>query len=201
MTPNDYYEETIKKLDKELLKDLLFVEIGTASGTTAIRAIKALGGNKSKRWLFSIDPYGDKPYVIGHNAELTTYNYNDDLYRDAMADIKCEALRMEVNHTHWHMRSQDFMKIFESIEFWSEAKKQEPKFGFAFLDGEHAWPAVGEEFRYFYHRMPSGGVIIIDDYNLLDGDEQFIKENFAGLPGVWVFHTEDEHYRAYFTKM
>lgn len=197
---NDFFADLIERLDEQLPKELLFVEVGTAGGQTALRAIDALGKRHSKRWYFTIDPYGDKPYVIGNQTNLLTYGYNDDAYRSTMELLKKRANEREVNHTHWHMRSQDFMKVFEQIQFWSGGDKIKPEYGFAFLDGEHAWNPVGEELRWFYHRMPAGGVIVIDDYNLLGGDEEFIKGEFAGLSGEWYFNTTDNHFRAYFTK-
>lgn len=200
MTPNEYYESFVQVLDGLLPQNLIFAEIGTATGTTAIWAIKALAKNNSRRWLFTIDPYGDKPYVIGDTTNLQTYGYDDKTYRKAMRDIKHEAYEREVNHTHWHMRSQDYIKFFEQIEFWTEGGKLKPKYGMAYLDGEHAFDPVLDEFRFFYHRMPVLGTIIIDDWNLL-GDEAVIREHLIGLPGVWDFRTDDNHYRAYFTKI
>lgn len=199
MTPNEYYEAFVQVLDAQFPKDLIFAEIGTATGTTAIWAIKALGKNASHRWLFTIDPYGDKPYVIGDTKNLQTYGYDDKTYRKAMKDIKHEAYEREVNHTHWHMRSQDYIKFFEQIEFWTDGGKLKPQYGLAYLDGEHAFDPVLDEFRFFYHRMPNGGAIIIDDWNLL-GSEEKIREELIGLPGAWDFQTLDDHYRAYFQK-
>lgn len=198
---NDYYYDLVKRLDTELPPDHIFVEIGTASGTTALRAIDALGSNHSKRWLFTIDPYGDKPYSIGGTDTLKGYDYNDELYRTAMKDIKDRAYTREVNHTHWNMRSQDFMKVFEQIEFWSDGSIQKPKFGLAYLDGEHSWNPVGEEFRWFYHRMPVGSVLSIDDYDLIGGEDR-VREELGGLTqdGEWFFNTVDAHHRCYFTK-
>lgn len=199
MDQGEYYYLTVKHLDEKLPSRLLFAEIGTASGTTALHAIRALGVNASKRWLFTIDPYGDKPYAIGDSEGLRSYNYNDDLYREAMKSIKELALERSVNHTHWHMRSQDFIKVFEQIEFWSGGEIQKPEFGLAYLDGEHTWGAVGLEFRWFWHRLASGGMIVIDDYDLIGGEDR-VREELEGLNGEWFFNTSDGHYRAYYTK-
>lgn len=197
---NDYYYDLVKKLDKELDLDQIFVEIGVGGGTTALRAIEALGANHSKRWYFTIDPYGDKPYSVGDSKGLTGYKYNEDEYRSAMALIKTKAQECEVNHTHWHMRSQDFMKMFEQIEFWSDGRIMQPRFGLAYLDGEHSWDPVGDEFRWFFHRMKRG-VISIDDYDMLGGEEK-VRAELGTLtdPAKWFFNTADNHHRTYYTK-
>lgn len=197
---NDYHFDLIKRLDKELPQDRIFVEIGVGGGTTALRTIQALGANNSKRWFFTIDPYGDKPYVVGDSRHLMGYKYNEAEHRSAMAHIKMEALAREVNHTHWLMRSQDFMQFFDKIEFWSDGAIHKPMFGFAFLDGEHSWNPVAEEFRYFYHRMDKG-VISIDDYDMIGGKERVCSELEGLVPhDEWFFNTADHHHRCYFEK-
>lgn len=197
---NDYHFDVVKKLDKELPEERIFVEIGVGGGTSALRTIDALGANHSKRWFFTIDPYGDKPYSVGDSKGLVGYKYNEEEHRKSMKLIKDRAYEKEVNHTHWLMRSQDFMKFFADIEFWTDGRIMQPMFGLAFLDGEHSWDPVAQEFRYFFHKMDTG-VIAIDDFDMIGGEEK-VREELGSLtkPEGWFFNYTDNHHRAYYTK-
>lgn len=198
MTPNERLFQTVKDLDQKFSKDYMLAEVGTAAGTSAIWTMKALAENKSKRFFHTIDPYGGKPYNIAGAAHLG-FDYDDDNFRKTQKLLKDFALENDINHTHWKMRSQDFVKMFPDINFWADGKIMDPKFCFAFLDGEHAYEPILEEFQFFYDRMPSGGVIIVDDYNLLGMDNEIIPR-FAKFKGDLKLYDEDYNYRIYFVK-
>lgn len=197
MTPNEYLYSKIKELDDKFDNSFFMAEVGSDAGTTAIWTLRAMKENRSKRWFFSIDPYGDKPYNINGN-DFTGFEYGDQKYRKTLEATSKYAQEFELNHCHWKLRSQDFMNVFPQVEFWTQGEKyKDPQFCWAYLDGEHAWNPVEQEFKWFYDRMPVGGVICIDDINLF-GE----TTDFAGrLPyaGNWEFK-DDDCYRAYFTK-
>lgn len=191
---HDILLETLKRLP-----DLPVVEIGTDGGTTAIWAMRALKENNDKRWFFTIDPYGDKPYKAGDSLGGKEMNYNDKHYMDVIPTLYRYAKESSLNYLHWKLLSLDWMKIFPQVAFWSDGSVIKPQFAFAFLDGDHNWDPVAEEFLWFYERMPSGGVICIDDFNLLNGENE-VRLRFRGLSGEWFFNYDDAHYRCYFTK-
>ncbi|QGH73311.1 MAG: methyltransferase [Siphoviridae sp. cttb18] len=195
----DYYKEKLEETLK-VLPDLPIVEIGTAGGTTAFYALECLKKNNDKRWFFTIDPYGDKPYQAGGSILDSAMGYNDKLYAEMMKKLYSFAYENELSYLHWKLTSLDFMKIFPQIEFWSsEWVKLKPKFAWAFLDGDHSWNPVKEEFDFFYNHMPKGGVICIDDFNLLEGENE-VRQRLNGYEGTWHFNYDDDHYRCYFTK-
>lgn len=202
MTPNEYLYEQAKKLDATLGKQFLFAEVGTNGGTSAIWTMRALKENNSARWFFTIDPYGDKPYKAGQDTMGTNMGYNDALYRKTMRTLAQYAEMASLNHVHFKMTSLDFMRTYPDIEFWHEGQMtKDARYGFVYLDGDHWWEPVAQEFSWFHARLAPGGKIAIDDYNLLGGESAVRQRLEANYPGEWIFqHTEDDHYRVWHTK-
>src|SRR5690349_11553217 len=140
MFQGEYYKEKVLETIKKFDDNYAIVEIGTDKGTTAFWAMKALAEAKSKRWFFTIDPYGDKPYLAGSSTFGYQMGYNDPSFRDTIATIKNLAKRDELNHCHWKLTSLDFFKIWPQIEFWTDGgNKANMQFCFAYLDGDHNW--------------------------------------------------------------
>lgn len=200
ISQGEYYQEKITEAIKKI-PHLPIVEIGTAGGTTALHALEVLKKNEDKRWFFTIDPYGDKPYKAGGSTMDVAMGYNDKLYRGTINKLYNFAFETELNYLHWKITSLDFIKIYKELEMWSSewGRKQGQQFAFAFLDGDHNWDPVKQEFDFFYNNMPSGGIICIDDFNLLEGEKEILMR-LGGYEGNWDFCYSDNHYRCYFTK-
>lgn len=199
--PNDYLESQVERLSKKYPSEMIFVEIGTSTGSSALRTLKGIHKSGVKRWFFTIDPYGDKPYRDQAHISISMH-YDEKEFREAMFELTKHAHEKKMLYYHWRMLSSDFIKVFPQIEFWHEGKKIEnPQFGFVYLDGEHTWDTVIQEFKWFYERMPSGGMIAIDDIHFL-GNEEGVKKllNDFSFKGKTEFKKIGNNYRAYFTK-
>lgn len=199
ITPNEYLYNRALEAINNFDDSYHILEVGTDAGTTAMCFLKALNKAKSKRWLFTVDPHGDKPYRIDGN-DYGGFEYGDHKYRKHLSAESNFALENELNHLHWKIRSVDFFKVLPKVEFWSNGgiiKKW--KFCFVYLDGEHSWDTILEEIKWVYPKIPKGGVIVIDDYNLI-GDEATCREKLKTYKGDLEFSTLDEHYRIYITK-
>jgi hypothetical protein len=184
---SEFSKIAIKKA-KELDESALFCEIGTRSGDSALVLLKAINNSKKLRWLFTIDPYGNKEYEAA--TYIPNYNtYGDQHHRDAMYLLSKYAFKNNLLHNHWRMTSFDFISCIESIDFFYEGRKIDYKFGFVYLDGEHSLAVVQKEFAFFKERMVPGGVIIIDDADYMLPDsligpygltlEQAVKNEFG----------------------
>lgn len=198
MTQNDYLESVVEGLCKKFDKSYSLVEIGVAQGTSAIRTMQAMKRAQAEHWFFTVDPHGDKPYRAG-GSPTRSFHYDERDYRESQQKMREFANEHGLNHYHWRLRSEDFITVFPQIEFWYEGGKLEEKFAWVFLDGEHDWEPVLKELAWFYERVPSGGVIAIDDYNLL-GKEEDVRMRLEGFEGELFFNTSDDHYRVYLTK-
>jgi hypothetical protein len=194
MTPNEYLHSVVKSLDAKFDNSYMMAEVGTDTGTTAAWTLRAI---RPGRLFHTIDPYGGKPYNIDDQL-YNTFDYDDKKYRQTMSFVSMLANQLGITWTHWKMRSQDWVKMFDNIQWWADGKVQEPKFCWAYLDGEHAWEPILIEFEYFYDRMPSGAVICVDDYNLLP--EGSIPSKLGKFKGKIELKTDDDHFRIYFTK-
>lgn len=144
-----------------------FVEVGTRSGNSAFALLSAIKESEKPRWLFTIDPYGFKPYQDSR-AIHTDNDYGEQHYRNAMRGLSQYSYDNNLLHCHWRLTSFDFMKIADSITFWWDGHSRPMKFGFVFLDGEHHNDVVMPEVNWFKERTVDGGVIVIDDVQHLD---------------------------------
>lgn len=199
MTPNEYLYSKALECIKKFDDSYYVIETGTDAGTTAMWFLKALHKAESKKWLFTVDPHGDKPYRIA-DADHAGFQYGDQKYRSHLMTESKYAHDNELNHVHWKLRSQDFLKILPHVQFWTEGNYvKEWKFCFAYLDGEHSWDTILIEIEHLYPLMPKGSVIVIDDYNLI-GDEATCTAQLEAFPGELEFNVNDECYRIYLTK-
>jgi len=198
--PNEYLKLQVKKLSEKFSPDIIFIEIGTATGNSAKWILNGINESEIKRWFFTVDPYGDKPYKTSAGIS-NNMDYGEKSYRRAMLELNKYTYENELLYCHWRMLDSDFMKIFPEIEFWHKGGKiKNPQFGFIFLDGEHIPDVILKEFEWFYERMPSGGMIAIDDINYLDMEEG-TKSLLKGFKGKFEFQTDGSNHRAYFTKL
>lgn len=144
---------------RQLPEDAIFVEVGTRMGGTALTMLEAIRDSGKRRWLFTIDPYGGKPYRMGQS--VTKDMYTDEMYGQTMA--KLANASVDMLHCHWRLTSQDFLRVFPTVGFWHEGKPVEPKYGFVYLDGEHHSDIITMEFEGFHQDLMEGGMIVIDD--------------------------------------
>jgi len=165
-----YFRERALEISKKIDKDYIFCEIGTRAGDSGIQLLDAIKESNKKRWLFTVDPYGDRPYraTTDMDARGRYFDYNEQCYRNGMMTLSTYAFNNDLLHYHWRMTSDEFMhsiheENIHAIEFWYDKKKIDYKFGLVFLDGEHYEDIVLNEFEWFKDRLIDGGLIIIDD--------------------------------------
>lgn len=143
-----------------------FAETGTRSGHSAMVILKAINDSGKKRWLFTIDPYGDKPYGVGQ-VTSRTYDYGEQHYRNAMHSLSRYAWENDLLHHHYRMRSQEYGFMAENVEFWHGGDIVGHRYGFVYLDGEHTVEAINSELAFFLPRLEDGGAIVIDDIAMI----------------------------------
>lgn len=149
---------------RELPEDYIFMEIGCWRGGTTTALMQAVrDSGKTDRWVFSVDPYGSKPFKLGMGIQEEA-DYNEDIYRDAMANMANYAKENGVNHHHWRMTSDDFFKVLPQVNFYDRGRVIQPKFGFVFIDGDHSPDTVERELNHLIPLMPPGkSMIAMDD--------------------------------------
>lgn len=154
-----------KLVSEQVPEDCIFMETGTRAGGSALAILQAIKDSGKNRWLFTLDPYGDKPYNVG-NA-VTQLWYGEEFYRTAMKVLADYAFDNKLLHAHFRMKSLDWMNTFSTTEYWYEATQQNPKFGFAYLDGDHDTKTVEAEYAWLKERSP-GIAVIVDDAQYLE---------------------------------
>lgn len=161
----DVYSAALEA-SRRLSSEYLFLETGTRGGGSALAILQAIKDSGVNRWLFTVDPYGEKPYKVGKEV-TSTLHYGEDLYREAMKALADFAYDNKLLHSHFRMKSLDWMRMFDYSEFWFEEKPIKKSFGFAYLDGDHDSGTVRSEYNWLSKRTPEVS-IVVDDAHYLD---------------------------------
>lgn len=143
----------------------IFLEIGTRAGGTAMMAIKS----KQSSVVFSVDPYGSKPYIDTNG--IAPFIYPDEMYRETLAKLSNLALQENKTFIQFKIPSQEYMS--KSLNMWivgNETTTHNAKYSYVLLDGEHNDITVSQEIAFFSDKMQPGGVLLIDNTDWLTLD-------------------------------
>ncbi len=138
------------------------VEVGTRKGGSALMQLLLLEDiyPKSQPFLVTVDPYGDKPYLIGGDqAVLGLYGNNEYLYaKKLLAD--------RASHVHFSITSLDFLLFCRAgLRLWAREEVMLKTVGFThvFLDGDHDAKTILGEVQGFLPMLRPCGRIVIDN--------------------------------------
>ncbi len=170
----------IRKLFVQAHKALpggLSLEVGTRRGGSArmfLLTLEELYPNYRERpFLFTVDPYGSKPYPTAGKEDVPMYNQGDFI---AMKQLlaKCE------QHSHFLMRSTDFLERMIDCPYWHPSAVYKDEAGehdlgvkkfmsevcFALLDGDHTAATIEEELALLYGMpwMSKGSIVVVDNF-------------------------------------
>jgi len=180
------------EVSKRLPEKYAFCKIGSWRGGSAVAIMKAIKDSGSKRWMFTVDPYGSKPFGLGDEVVVADHYHEED-YRHAMKFMSDYAFDNRLNHYHFRMTSWQFMHPnYGTTDFWYKGEKIKPDFGFAYVDGEHTAKDVSREFHWLNHRMPAGGAIVIDDFPYWEGKNEELDKLIHECP--------KDNFRVYYDK-
>lgn len=143
----------------------LSLEIGTWRGGTAfvfLRLLERLYPAHERPMLFTIDPYGDKPYNGGDGKPEPLYGNNDYV-------IMKKLLARFPNHAHFYMTSDTFFgnvgEDDHALDFWWSGKQSsaEKQVVFALIDGEHDVLSIENDVRNSILMARHGAIIVVDN--------------------------------------
>lgn len=193
--------------------DGLTIEVGTRIGGSALlwgMLLESMYGEENPPPLWTVDPYGGKPYVGGDVGELEVPIYGPDVYL-AMKHNLVEAQY----HAHFLMESHDFFGM--RFAYWrlgdrraqvvnaADGKPHELRVGesrragegsasFILLDGEHSARAIVRDLRGAWPWLKTGGRVVIDN---VDTDPKTMFEISCWLGGASIpynaFHGSSTH--------
>jgi hypothetical protein len=127
-----------------------FLEIGNREGGTLLMAMEHPNSIK----VTGVDPYGGIPYQIP-NGPITT-EYDDAMYQRMLEVTSRSPCASKL--THKKMTSYQFM----NLNAW--------KYAFVYLDGSHEPDVVRDEIECFSHCLITGGLLVVDDIDVLPDD-------------------------------
>ena len=139
-----------------------FLEIGNWKGGSAITIMQAIRDSYPERWMYTVDPYGLKPFRLKEEIQ-TEAKYDEVVYRDAMYNLDNFSRHYGLNHYHWRMMSEDYFKIADKVKFWYHGEPMDLKIGFAYIDGDHNHEVVEMETEWILKHGVKGMTIVYDD--------------------------------------
>lgn len=141
---------------------LPILEIGSFKGETAEALIKValltldLGHNPPP-FLFTVDPYGAKPYNGGDCYGII--GYGEDVYV-----AQKTRLAPYDNHAHFYMTGTAFLHMAPLFYWWYRGKQYDARnFSFVFLDGEHDLDGIERDLQLLIGRLVPGSRVVIDN--------------------------------------
>lgn len=155
----------------------LSIEVGTRRGGSAflmLSMIRDLYPERDRPMLFTVDPYGKKPY-FGGDGIVSEGLYGAEEYL-AMKRL----LSGFSNHAHWYLESSDFFLAAPTLRYWHRGElRRMDKISFALLDGDHDHLTISAEVLSLFDLMAPAGVILVDN---VDRDEHTLAclGNIAG---------------------
>lgn len=158
-----YFYNRILKVARELPEEYPFLEIGNRLGGTALMFLDAIKeSGKPKRFLITVDPYGDMPYT----GKLD--KFDEDFRRQAMKILSDFSYENKLNHAHYRLKSLDFITTWEKSEFWHEGVLLPKLFGMVYFDGDHTDEVVFEELKRYLPFIHDKGMYVVDDQEDID---------------------------------
>lgn len=162
----------------------LTIEIGTrVGGSAALWALLSdrLYGPGKAPPLWTIDPYGSKPYEGGDVGREPAPIYDSAMYAAMKDNLKNVAF-----HAHWLMTSDDFFRRMAGVSYWQPGERthevvdirtggklalpigEERRAGprtvaFALVDGAHTEAAIVADFKNAADWLAPGGTVVVDN--------------------------------------
>lgn len=146
------------------------LEVGTRLGGSACLLLSSLNriyGKEAPPLLFTVDPYGGKPYAEGQmyvrdpagQILEARSDYGRGVYQYAKV-----MLAQFGNHIHWMMEGEKFLENIAGTTVWDQGEQHRiGNFSFALLDGDHTTAVVRRELDWLMPHMNPEGVIIVDN--------------------------------------
>jgi len=141
----------------------LTIEIGTWRGGTTfafLEMLEDLYHAQDRPMVFSIDPYGDKPYDGGdYDEKVALFGASDYV---AMRSL----LAQYPNHAHWNIASEEFICTLMGKRYWWQGEhKTVGRLAFVLIDGQHDAASIMLEVKGVVPHMAGGGKLVIDNTN------------------------------------
>jgi hypothetical protein len=150
----------------------LTLEVGTWKGGTALvfaEILELLYHARSRPMLWTIDPYGEKPYDGG---DLPAGAAKPALFGDTEYVTSKTLLAPYPFHQHSYFPSLTMLQNMRGKTYWWRGQSRRVgDYTFVLLDGEHSLDAIREELTAVLGEMKTGGRVVIDN---IDNDPRVL---------------------------
>lgn len=143
------------------------LEIGSRRGGSAFLFLSLLALNYAvdgRPLLFTVDPYGNKPYEDGDPCPVKFNAYGTP------EEMAMKTLLLPFgNHTHFRLRGGDFLQALRGRPYWHQGRPAcfgSRDLSFAFLDGDHDATIIRDDLHYLWQSwMSPKGLVLVDNVN------------------------------------
>jgi len=154
------------KFAKSLPNKSKVVEIGSYGGLSSAYIIYGL--RKKSSFLYSIDPFGKE---IDVQKKIVSRYHNSDYRKAEFASINNKPTKSQVERKLHKLNLTGF-KLIEGYSF-EVVKKWKKRIDMLFIDGNHEYPAVLNDFNKWKKYLKKGGLILFHDANNIDYKSQW----------------------------
>lgn len=160
----------------------LSIELGTRKGGSAVlflQLLLRLYPAEKQPMLFTVDPYGLKPYD-GGDCVVATGLYGDEEYLAAKS-----VLRGYPNHAHFLMESSLFLTRMWGLRFYRDGKLHLLKdASFIFHDADHSPRAILEDVDavgFGASWIDSKGLLVVDNVHANPKTADVLQHHYRGV--------------------
>lgn len=162
----------------------LTLEIGTRHGGSALLFLGLIEAMYPERkpMVFSVDPYGGKPYNGGDGPRAPLFGVSDYLR------AKQTLVRFS-NHALWYCRGEDFICGMRGRPYWTDGEMfMIDRFTFVLVDGDHDAQTVQQEvslLRDAHNGLAPGSTIVVDNAHKDPATRSFMQRQKPSWNFCW----------------
>jgi hypothetical protein len=141
----------------------LTCEIGVREGGGTKKILDTLLSTNQNKIHIAIDPFGNIEYQHWE-TEKVRLDYTNAMKNNMLKNLYsyCSEKNMEV--LFFPMEDTEFFARYATgVPVYNGYKRIINTYSLVFLDGPHTTALVKQEFDFFAHRIPVGGMIVFDD--------------------------------------
>ncbi len=146
----------------------LTCEIGVRAGGSSYKIMREKQRCDDKSIHIGIDPFGNILWTTEGDKKIRL-DYNNKMKRKMLRDMYAWCCENELEFLYFPLEDTEFFKRYsDGVPIYDEEKRIENQYKLVFFDGPHQYEPVKVEVDFFIDKIPSGGVMVFDDWEWYD---------------------------------
>jgi hypothetical protein len=158
--------------------NLVHVEIGTLFGGSLILNMEAIRLSEVDRAVIAIDPldgYYRQDYALGSEVDIQTH-----------LPVNIETVLKNISIMGFEGRPHAIWKLYSTDEE-AHRRAKSLDIAFLFIDGDHGYAGIANDWAHFASRVVEGGFVLIDNYNDHSWPDvtRFVNQKILNCDSTW----------------